>query len=100
MKTMTLVVTLKVPDGVTQARVQTYVRDAVASWNGGMDPEDELFGAFQGRDLVVRPIAAAVKRYVATLDDQKYDESYCTERVLLGWGARGFADYVNGMKPK
>ena len=40
----TFAVTIKVPIGSNLAIVQTYIRDAIQSHCGGLDPKDEMFG--------------------------------------------------------
>ena len=35
-------VSLNLPYGCTVGRAQEYVRDAVGSWSGGLDPEDPI----------------------------------------------------------
>lgn len=94
---MTFVLTLKVPDGVMQARIVSYVRDAVSCWNGQFQPPgaygdgDPLFGAFRERgELRLTSIAQAVKRYLATVDED-VDEWYITKRNIHRVGAEGLA---------
>jgi len=41
---MKFVVNLEVPEGVTPGMAAAYIRDAVRSWSGGMDPEHPLMG--------------------------------------------------------
>lgn len=102
MKTVTLVLTLKVPDGVSQAQTQDYVRTAVRSWNGGIDPEEELFGAFRGRgDLKVEPLVSALKpihaAYLATVETD-VDEWYTTRDQIHGTGLNGFREWLKERK--
>lgn len=45
------VIEFDLPDDVSVADAQSYVTDAVQSWSGSYDPEDERFGL--GKDVVV-----------------------------------------------
>jgi hypothetical protein len=44
MKTVTLEVTVTVPEEVAMKDLHQYVREAVDSWGGSFHPEDLLFG--------------------------------------------------------
>jgi len=54
-------VSVVLPEGVSASMMKEYIQTAVASWRGGMNPEDPLFG-LDGRLISVRNWPSALSR--------------------------------------
>jgi len=50
-------VAVSMPAGYNVSEIREYLRDAIANWSGQLDPNDQLFYAFNSRkSLTVKPI--------------------------------------------
>lgn len=82
--TTKFIVTVEIPEGMTQAEMASYIKEAVRCWAGSKDPDSAIF------DLNRKSVKVTKHETVQLLDGQAASES-----IVEDWMRTHMVGYIN-----